>query len=138
MKVGDLEEDDILELSKKVAAELGVSVEDAMLLIYDAAGNDDLLLEKEVDLPTVSSQDINSDGDPDVTSIDQNGDGETDVVITTADSKKEDKQAVASAKDELGDDKTSTGKDKDELDDDTTLSDGNYKNIVRALYECRY
>lgn len=81
-----------------------------------------------------STFDVNDDGDDNLIVTDTNNDGDYDTAIIDADSKAEEKEAVKTAKEELGldnNDKTSIGKTKGELADSETLSDARKKRIAK-------
>ncbi len=98
---------------------------------------DDIM--SDIDNPDLWKQvDVNGDGDTDLHIADTNDNGKPDTAIITADSKKEQRDAIKAVKDELNIDKqTSTGKTKKELDDQT-LSDVRQKNVLKALRDCRF
>lgn len=118
-----------------------------LLTEYDAMSNPDFDPAKDYGIADENNQwwadqieevDVNGDGDADVTIIDTNDNGKPDTAIITADSKKEQRDAIKAVKDELNIDKqTSTGKTKKELDDQT-LSDACQKNVLKALLGCRF
>lgn len=131
-------------------------LEKAIAYIDSELTRDDPLLGIEEDGSASESEDVapgnaesqeidaNGDGDSDVLTADTNGNGEDDTAVVAGDTAKEEKEAVDTAKEELGMDsaeQTSTGKKKGELDDeddDTTVSDERQKNIVGALLDRLY
>ena len=98
---------------------------------------DDIM--SDIDNPDLWEQvDVNGDGDTDLHIADTNDDSKPDTAIITADSKKEQRDAIKAIKDELNIDKqTSTGKTKKELDNQP-LSDVRQKNVLKALRDCRF
>lgn len=114
----------------------GVNVRGIRAMLGDNAVDD---IMSDVDNPDLWEQvDVNDDGDTDATIIDTNDNGKPDTAIITADSKKEQRDAIKAIKDELNIDKqTSTGKTKKELDDQA-LSDVHQKNVLKALLDCRF
>lgn len=110
----------------------------------------------------VDVKDTDGDGDNDLATADINNDGEPDVAAISADSKKEEKEALKTAKEELGadgDELTTTGRKNKELEDKPSedkkhpidcdcpecakkkaqlSSDARQRNVLSALLDMRF
>lgn len=129
------------DLDEDLQYSLAESLYDDMIATdpdYTIAQAFDDLLSEDAEYIESEEADLNGDGDSDITVTDDDSDNSIDEVITNTDSPSEE-AAAKDAVDKIAEkDTTSTGKSKKELDDDTqvsTLSDGNLKNIVRAIYD---